>query len=203
MLLPEGLHIGRNIWHTQFDEARVDAMALPRLPPIFGKVNKVDVAWESIRDGIIHLMDTFAPVTHKRTQTLEPPWFDLELRGFLRRRNRAWRAVRATGVGYDLFWRKGNHFTDMKRVKRRTFKEKLVADSLNTPKLLFVYLKRHTRARAGILSLIDGFKMVEINEGKAEDLVKQLKAFNGIGELVAEYVKFVNTEFCVKTAMLT
>ncbi|VDP68519.1 unnamed protein product [Echinostoma caproni] len=88
---PLGLHGGQNVWRTQFDAARVAAIAVPWLPLIPHEVNDVELLWELIWNGILHLTDTCAPATRSRPRTLEPPWFDPEVRRLLRRRNRAWR----------------------------------------------------------------------------------------------------------------
>ncbi|VDP92581.1 unnamed protein product [Echinostoma caproni] len=105
-------------------------MAVPWLPLIPHEMNDVELVWERIRDGILHLTDTFSPANRSIPQTLRPPWFDPELPRLLRRRNRTWQAFRATGAGYDLYWRIQNEFTELKRSKRWNFEEQLAQERL-------------------------------------------------------------------------
>ncbi|VDP93469.1 unnamed protein product [Echinostoma caproni] len=64
----------------------------------------------------------------------------------------------------------------LKRSKRKTFEEKQKADLVKAPKRLFAYLKRRTRDRDGIPSLIDGVDTVDFDEGKAEALTTQSRS---------------------------
>ncbi|VDP94826.1 unnamed protein product [Echinostoma caproni] len=48
--------------------ARAATMAVLWFPPIPNVLNDVEVIWERIWGGILHLTDTFAPETRKRPQ---------------------------------------------------------------------------------------------------------------------------------------
>ncbi|CAM0512265.1 unnamed protein product [Fasciola hepatica] len=102
-----------------------------------------------------------------------PPWFDLELRRLLKRRNRAWQWFRSTYEGYDLYRSIRTHGTEQRRIKQMAFEEALAVDAVRAPKCLFAYMKRRTRANVCIPALMNTDEMVATDEEKAETLAKQ------------------------------
>ncbi|KAA0183999.1 hypothetical protein FBUS_00378 [Fasciolopsis buskii] len=137
----------RSLWRIPFDVAHTAVTLMSWLPR--GLYN-IDLAWEKICGGILYLYQTFARESHQCSRALGPLWFDSGLCAFLRRRNPTWQCRHSAHSGYEDFRYHRDRQNALKRVKRQTFEESLAVSSAGTPKRLFIYLRRRTRANAAI-----------------------------------------------------
>ncbi|XP_061128372.1 uncharacterized protein LOC133150090 [Syngnathus typhle] len=116
---------------------------------------ELEDAWTLFRSKLELLVEEHVPISRKRTFTKGPPWFDGELRLLLKSRRKLWDRFKLSQspVDYDRYKIVRNRCTQMKRKKRTEYELRLAETSKTSPKLLFAYLKRRTKAGSGIPTL--------------------------------------------------
>lgn len=129
-------------------------------PLIFG----VESSWQQFETLMISLLLRFSPRKVATARTRTNPWFDKELQEALRSKKQKFVRYRNGETDYRSFKKCRNHFTYLKRLKKRQFEQVLVGKSANNPNILFKYanFKSNVRPSSSIIGnngriLVDHF----------------------------------------------
>ncbi|CAH8458231.1 unnamed protein product [Dicrocoelium dendriticum] len=144
--------VRRNFWRTDALRLKTAASSMDWYIP---EQLNVDGAWNLLYSKLTSLIEQVVPISKKRPLSRGPPWIDRDLRSLMNRRRKLWDRFRITRSEHDYISYKTvrNTCTLQKREKRQQYELSLATLSRNTPKTLFSYLKRSTRAGSGIPAL--------------------------------------------------
>ncbi|CAI2739050.1 unnamed protein product [Dicrocoelium dendriticum] len=114
----------------------------------------LDDEWNLLHSKMISLVEQVVPV-YKRPFARGPPWNDRELRCLMNKRRKLWVRFKLTQSGSDYSeYKVARNICNLKkREKRQKYELGLALKSKTSPKALFSYLKRSTRAGSGIPAL--------------------------------------------------
>ena len=174
----------RDFFRCDFDSLRVAASNIDwSIPSYFS----TEEAWCYILGKLQDPVIRFVPVIKRRKPTRGPPWIDKELCLLFKRRKKLWNMFRLSGtfLDYDSYKACRNECSRLKTMKRINFEYKLSEQSRYNPQPLFAYLKRRTKAGAGIPALLLGETDIpaEDDDAKASILATQYASIYEIEQL--------------------
>lgn len=157
----------RNFWRADPIRLQTTASAVDWNIP---QPSDADEEWNILYSRLISLVEQTVPYCKRRTFTRGPPWIDRELRCLMTKRRKLWDRFKLThcALDYSVYKEIRNDCNLKKRQKRCQYELSLAVQSRTTPKALYSYLKRSTKAGSGIPALFSSEQVSLLDDDGAK-----------------------------------
>ena len=117
----------------------------------------VDIIWTTLTNKLRDLCTAHVPLTKPGRCLKRPPWFDRELRRWMSKRKRAWKAYTAQGdvASHITYKQVRNQCKAMLRRKRAQYESELVRNAKTQPKRIYAYVSRRRKVGPNVPPLTD------------------------------------------------